>query len=190
MPSASSQRARAGTGSRCRARVEVDHRAGVDEAVDRGRLQPGGDAGLAVRADDGVGVPVRDVRRDAGHGQDGDRCGHADRPVHAWHRGGLAACPSPGRWRRRSSSGPRSRLTVAGDQPGAVEPNGRAAYLKARRMPPSVVRAASVSEGATSRASVPAGRCRRGGTAGGGQPGRCPRGSAASATARSGPRTG
>jgi hypothetical protein len=63
-------------------RVEVHHRTGVDEAVDRGRLQPDGDAGLAVRADDGVGVPVRDVRRDARHGQDGDRGRHSDGPVH------------------------------------------------------------------------------------------------------------
>jgi hypothetical protein len=87
-------------------RVEVHHRAGVDEAVDRGRLQPGGDAAFAVRADDGVRVPVRDVRRDACHGQDSNRGGHADGPVHSGHRirpvsGAMASAvtarpPSPG----------------------------------------------------------------------------------------------
>jgi short-subunit dehydrogenase len=44
--------------------------------------EPGGDTALTVRADDGVGVPVRNVRRDARHGQDGNRGGQADRPFH------------------------------------------------------------------------------------------------------------
>jgi hypothetical protein len=41
------------------------HRAGVDEAVDRCGLEPGGDPGLAVCPYDSVGVPVGDIRRDA-----------------------------------------------------------------------------------------------------------------------------
>jgi len=43
-------------------RVEVHHRAGVDEAVDRGGLQPGGDAGLEPAfVGDASATPVVDA---------------------------------------------------------------------------------------------------------------------------------
>lgn len=68
-------------------RVQHNHRAGVDQAVDRGGLEPGGDPGLAVGPDDGVGVPVGDIRRDARHGEHGRRRGQADGAVDAARQG-------------------------------------------------------------------------------------------------------
>jgi hypothetical protein len=68
-------------------RVQDDHRTGVDQTVDRGWLQPGGDPGLAVGPDDRVGVPVGDIRRDARHGEHGRRGGQADGAVDAARRG-------------------------------------------------------------------------------------------------------
>jgi hypothetical protein len=62
-------------------------RTGVDQAVDRGRLQPGGDPGLAVGPDHHVRVSVGDVRRDARHGEHGRRGGQADGAVDAAHQG-------------------------------------------------------------------------------------------------------
>ena len=64
-------------------RGQHHHRAGVDEAVDRGGFEPGGDPGLAVGSDDSVGVPVGDIRGDARHGEDGDGGGQADGVVDA-----------------------------------------------------------------------------------------------------------
>ena len=88
MPSPSSQRARDGTGTRCRAAYRMTmHRADVDQAVDRGRFEPGADAGLAVCPDDRVGVPVGDIRRDARHGKHVHRGGQADGAVDAARQG-------------------------------------------------------------------------------------------------------
>ena len=69
-------------------RVQDDHAGRVHQAVDRGGFELGGHAGLAVLADDGVGVPVGDVRRDARHGEHDGRRGDADRAVHAAADGG------------------------------------------------------------------------------------------------------
>jgi hypothetical protein len=52
-------------------RVQDDHAGGVNEAVDGGGLQPGGDSALAVRPYDRVGVPVGDIRGDARYGEYG-----------------------------------------------------------------------------------------------------------------------
>ena len=71
-------------------RVQHDHRTGVHQPVDRGGLEPGGDSGLAVCPDDGVGVPLGDVRRDARHGDHGYGGGEADGAVDA-------ACQGRGR---------------------------------------------------------------------------------------------
>jgi hypothetical protein len=68
-------------------RVQHHHRAGVDEAVDRGGLEPGGDPGLAVCPDDSVGVPVGNIRRDARHGEHGHGGGQADGAVDAARQG-------------------------------------------------------------------------------------------------------
>ena len=88
IPSASSQRAREGgyrhPAPRC---VQDHHRAGVDQAVDCGRLEPGGDPGLAVGEDGRVGVPVGDVCRDARHGEHGRRGGQADGAIDAARQG-------------------------------------------------------------------------------------------------------
>jgi len=103
--------------------IEVHHRAGIDQAVDRRRLQPGGGTGLAMRTHDGVGVPVRDIRRDACHGQDGDRGGHADRPVHPpSSRPARIQFPCQGLSRERSPSCLRSPHAAA--RPGP-EPHNR-----------------------------------------------------------------
>jgi hypothetical protein len=67
--------------------VEHHHRTGVDQAIDRGRLEPGGDPGLAVCPHDRVGMQVRDVRRDARHGEHGRRSGQADGAVGAARQG-------------------------------------------------------------------------------------------------------
>ena len=68
-------------------RIQDGHRAGVNEAVDRGRLQLGRDPGLAVGPDDRVGVPVGDIRRDARHSEHGRRGGQADGAVDAARQG-------------------------------------------------------------------------------------------------------
>jgi hypothetical protein len=68
-------------------RGQHDHRTGVDEAVDRGGLEPGGDPGLAVCPHDSVGVPVGDIRRDARHGEHGHGGGQANSAVDALRRG-------------------------------------------------------------------------------------------------------
>ena len=72
-------------------RVQDDHRTGPDEAVDRGRLQPGGDPALAVGLDDGVGVAVGDIGCDGRHGEHGRRRGQADGPVDAARPSGMGA---------------------------------------------------------------------------------------------------
>jgi hypothetical protein len=64
-------------------RVQHHHRAGVHQAVDRGRLQPGGDPALAVRPDDRIRVPVRDICCDPRHSEHGRRRGQADGAVDA-----------------------------------------------------------------------------------------------------------
>ncbi len=106
MPSASIQRASRGTGSRCRAACKIDHRGRVHQAVDRGGLQRGRHAALAVLADHGVGVPVGDVRRDPRHGEHDGRRGRADRGVRLAADGGQAReFGGPGRHAQRAGAG-------------------------------------------------------------------------------------
>ena len=64
-------------------RVQHHHRTGVNETVDGGRLQPGGDPALSVCPDDRVRVPVGDICRDGRHGEHGRRRGQADGAVDA-----------------------------------------------------------------------------------------------------------
>jgi len=96
-------------------------------------------AGLAVLADDGVGVPVGDVRSDARHGEHDDRGGDADRAVHAAADGGQGAA-------RNGRGGERGHRTARESWPrwpvtsqAPPEPNGPGGYPKARRLPPMAV---------------------------------------------------
>ena len=87
--------------------VQDDHAGRVHQAVDRGGLQKGSDPSLPVLADHGVGVPVRDIRRDARHGEHDRRRGYANRavraaangrqvPVPGGRGGDRGHCPAPG----------------------------------------------------------------------------------------------
>jgi hypothetical protein len=67
--------------------VQHHRRTCVDEALDRGGLEPGGDPGLAVCPDDSVGVPVGDIRHDARNGEHGRCGGEANGAVDAARQG-------------------------------------------------------------------------------------------------------
>jgi hypothetical protein len=62
--------------------VEVEHAGGQDEAVDGEGEESGGDAGLAVGADQLVGVVVGDDGRNRGDGSHGECGGDPDEQVH------------------------------------------------------------------------------------------------------------
>lgn len=66
--------------------VQDHHGGAVDQAVDRGRLQPRRHAALPMGADDLVGMPVAAVGGDPGHAEHGDGGGGTDGPVGGAHR--------------------------------------------------------------------------------------------------------
>jgi hypothetical protein len=98
-------------------RVQHNHRTGVKEAVDRGRLQPGRDSALAVCPDDRISMPVGDICCDARHGEHGRRRGQADGAVDAARRIRTVAVGGRGEYGHRPAPVPCPRLSATSRAP-------------------------------------------------------------------------